>query len=180
MRLPTMVFYRFSLVLLLSSGNAINDNGFTRTLLRNTTIRGGGVKIGTGKSGINLGTGVRRGETAIKIGSATKPREYNPPPPPSLILPENLDNQTDINEPLEEYYVTPVYGYRPSSSSQQTNVLNIGLFVPHTQFGKRSYKKQYQIVMTGLQRSPRMNMFKKFNVKIHTEMQQMDPTPTCK
>ncbi|GLV39529.1 NMDA receptor 2 [Carabus blaptoides fortunei] len=67
--------------------------------------------------------------------------------------------------------------------SPELSQLNIGLIVPHTNFGVREYTRAIHTAVTGLHKSrgPKFNFLKNFTFtphNVHSVLMELTPTPT--
>lgn len=72
----------------------------------------------------------------------------------------------------------------PHSHAAPKNSMNVGLLLPHTNFGVREYTKAINNAVAGLHRSQkqrRLEWLKKFTfstANVHSDMMKLTPSPT--
>lgn len=80
-------------------------------------------------------------------------------------------------------FFTCTAGYRVQTSSSRES-LNVGLLLPHTNFGVREYTRAINNAVSGLHRSQkqrRIEWLKKYSfspLNVHTDMMKLTPSPT--
>lgn len=80
-------------------------------------------------------------------------------------------------------FCTCTSSYRVQTSPSRES-LNVGLLLPHTNFGVREYTRAINNAVSGLHRSQkqrRVEWLKKYSfspVNVHTEMMKLTPSPT--
>lgn len=113
--------------------------------------RGGGLKVGgnSGKNGSSSrGNGIRIGTSS---GRTIKVSTTSAP-------------EDHLQSPLSP----------PTTSSKL--MLNVGMVVPYKAFGTREYRKAVSNAESSLSR--KLDLFKKYDLHVQTEMKELTPSPT--
>lgn len=82
------------------------------------------------------------------------------------------------------YAAGAVFRNTPHSHAAPKNSLNVGLLLPHTNFGVREYTKAINNAVAGLHRSQRqrrLEWLKKYSfstTNVHSGMMKLTPSPT--
>ncbi|XP_011880969.1 PREDICTED: glutamate receptor ionotropic, NMDA 2B isoform X5 [Vollenhovia emeryi] len=131
-----------------------------------TTLREGGIKIGTGRGSVPKSISTGRGNSAVRIG-------------------ERLSNTTRQRSfPTTTTTTTAPTRFTPQSSvGNNINItdLKVGMLVPYKSFGVREYTRAASSAISALQRStrgPRLGLFQRYDLRVRIVMKELTPSPT--
>lgn len=117
--------------------------------------RGGGIKLGQG----SLKNATSSRGSGIKLGNANR----------------GLRTTSTTSLPEEEHLPTP----SPPSYSSGVSQLHLGMVVPYKSFGAREYTKAVTSAKYNVARKM-PDLFKKYDLAVHTSMKELTPSPTGK
>ncbi|XP_070168092.1 glutamate receptor ionotropic, NMDA 2B isoform X3 [Polyergus mexicanus] len=134
-----------------------------------STIREGGIKVGTGRGTAPKGINVGRGNSAVRIGegrlsNTTRQRSFPTTTTTTSAPPARFTPQSSVGN---NYNVT---------------YLRVGMMVPYKSFGQREYTRAVTSVISALQRStrgPRLGFLERYDLHVKIAMKELTPSPTA-
>ncbi|TGZ52584.1 Uncharacterized protein DBV15_10508 [Temnothorax longispinosus] len=138
-----------------------------------STIREGGIKIGTGRGTVPKSVNVGRGNSAVRIGegsrlsNSTRQRSF-----------PTTTTTTTTTTPTR---FTPQSSVNNSGNNINITKLTVGMLVPYKSFGVREYTRAASSAISVLQRStkgPRLGLFQRYDLRVKIAMQELTPSPT--
>ncbi|XP_024873537.1 glutamate receptor ionotropic, NMDA 2B isoform X5 [Temnothorax curvispinosus] len=139
-----------------------------------STIREGGIKIGTGRGTVPKSVNVGRGNSAVRIGegsrlsNSTRQRSF-----------PTTTTTTTTTTPTR---FTPQSSVNNSGNNINITKLTVGMLVPYKSFGVREYTRAASSAISVLQRStkgPRLGLFQRYDLRVKIAMQELTPSPTA-
>ncbi|KAL0131041.1 hypothetical protein PUN28_002555 [Cardiocondyla obscurior] len=133
-----------------------------------STIREGGIRIGSGRGTAPKGINMGRGNSAVRIGeggrlsNATRQRSF-PTTTTTTTVPTRFTPQSSVG------------------NSFNITSLNVGMLVPYKSFGVREYTRAVSSAISALQRStrgPRLGLFQRYDIRVKIVMKELTPSPT--